>query len=95
MFMGLISFKSLFPIHLDGQYGQPHNSSWNAGLDWELQYWNKNGLGRRSENNFILCLPGGVLHKGVDSTMYDWPVEENEYSLEELIKLRNQIKNPT
>jgi glycosyltransferase involved in cell wall biosynthesis len=88
MFMRVRDLKSLFPIHLDSQYGEPHNSSWNAGLDWELQYWNPKSFGRRTNNNFILCLPGGVLHKGVDSTMYDWPVEENEYPLDELNKLR-------
>jgi glycosyltransferase involved in cell wall biosynthesis/cephalosporin hydroxylase len=88
MFMRVKDLKSLFPIHLDGQYGEPHNSSWNAGLDWEIQYWNKNAFGRRTNNNFVICLPGGVLHKGTDSTMYDWPVEENEYKLEELQQMR-------
>lgn len=88
MFMRISDFKSLFPIHLDGQYGQPHNSSWNAGLDWELTYWNKNSIGKKTDKNFVLCVPNGVIHKGVDSTFYEWNVEENEYSSEELQKIR-------
>lgn len=88
MFMRMSDFKKLLPIHLDGQYGEKHNSSWNAGLDWELSYWNKNAAGRLTPNNFVLCVPNGVLHKGVDSTFYVWDVEGNEYKTEELIKLR-------
>ena len=80
--------KSLFPLHLDAHYGQPYTSSWNAGLDWEIQYWNPKSIGKLTDKNFVLCVPGGVLHKGTDSTMYEWPVEENEYKLEELISLR-------
>ena len=80
--------KSLFPLHLDAHYGQPYNSSWNAGLDWEIQYWNPKSIGKQTEKNFVLCVPGGVLHKGTDSTMYDWDVEGNEYKLEELNNLR-------
>jgi glycosyltransferase involved in cell wall biosynthesis len=90
MFIRTSDFKTLYPIHLDSQFNQPYNSSWNAGLDWEIQYWNPNSFGRKTNSNFILCLPGGVIHKGVDSTMYEWPVEENEYSLEELVTLRNK-----
>jgi beta-1,4-mannosyl-glycoprotein beta-1,4-N-acetylglucosaminyltransferase len=89
MFMRISDFKKLLPIHLDGQYGEPHNSSWNAGLDWELTYWNKNSVGKNSTNNFILCVPNGVIHKGVDSTFYHWDVEENEYSTDELILMRH------
>lgn len=89
MVMRVSDLKSLLPIQLDSQYDQPHNSSWNAGLDWELQYWNKKSPGFNREDNFIICVPGGVLHKGIDSTIYDWPVEENEYSYEELIEIRN------
>lgn len=88
MFLRVKDFKSLLPIHLDSQYNQPHNSSWNAGLDWELSYWNPNAPGRRANNNFVLCVPGGVLHVGLDSTMYNWDVEANEYKLEELRALR-------
>jgi glycosyltransferase involved in cell wall biosynthesis len=88
MFMRVSDLKSLLPIHLDGQYGQPHNSSWYAGLDWEVSYWNLKSPGRSTNGNFVLCVPGGVLHKGVDSTFYDWDVDANEYTLEELQKMR-------
>ncbi len=88
MFMKVEYLKSLFPIHLDGEYGQPHNSSWNAGLDWELSYWNKKSIGPNSRHPFVLCVPNGVVHKGIDSTFYEWNVEENEYSTGELISLR-------
>jgi hypothetical protein len=88
MFMRVSDLKSLYPIHLDGQYGQPHNSSWYAGLDWEVSYWNPKSPGRATNNNFVLCVPGGVLHKGVDSTFYQWDVDANEYTLEELQKMR-------
>ena len=88
MFMRVEDLKKLLPIHLDGEYGEVWNSSWNAGLDWELQYWNKNSIGKNSTHNFVLCVPGGVLHKGIDSTMYNWDVEANEYSIEELKKIR-------
>lgn len=93
MVMRVGDLKSLFPIHLDSQYGQPHNSSWNAGLDWELSWWNEKSPGKNRTNNFVLCVPGGVLHKGTDSTMYDWDVENNEYKLEELINLRKNSNN--
>jgi hypothetical protein len=88
MFMRVSDLKKLFPLHLDAHYGQPYNSSWNAGLDWELSYWNPNSIGKNSNHNFVLCVPGGVLHVGYDSTIYDWPVEENEYRLEELLSMR-------
>jgi hypothetical protein len=88
MFMRVSDLKSLFPIHLDSQYGQPHNSSWYAGLDWEVSYWNPKSPGKTTNENFVLCVPGGVLHKGVDSTFYQWDVDANEYTLDELIKLR-------
>lgn len=88
MFAKVKDFKTLFPIHLDSQYGQPHNSSWYAGLDWELTYWNKKSPGKIGKTNFVLCVPGGVLHKGTDSTFYEWNVEENEYPLGELKQLR-------
>jgi len=90
MVMRISDLKSLFPIHLDSQYGKEHNSTWNAGLDWELSCWNAKSPGRRVGGNIVLCVPGGVLHKGVDSTMYEWDVEGNEYKLEELINLRNK-----
>ena len=90
MFMRSSYIKSLLPIHLDSQFGEKHNSSWYGGLDWEITHWNSNAVGRhRYGEKFVLCVPGGVLHKGVDSTFSDWPVEENEYSLEELNKLRS------
>ena len=88
MFMRVSDLKSLLPIHLDSQYGQPHNSSWYAGLDWEVSFWNPKSPARITNNNFVLCVPGGVLHKGVDSTFYDWDVDANEYTLEELQKMR-------
>lgn len=88
MFLSISDFKKLLPVHLDSQYGQSHNSSWYAGLDWELTYWNRNAPGRVTQGNFILCLPGGVLHKGIDSTMFNWNVEEFEYPLQELKELR-------
>jgi glycosyltransferase involved in cell wall biosynthesis len=88
MFMRVRDLKSLYPIHLDSQYGQPWNSSWYAGLDWELTYWNEKSIGKRTDKNFVLCVPGGVIHKGVDSTFYEWDVEANEYPLEELQKMR-------
>lgn len=88
MFMRVKDFKKLLPIRLDGQYGQSHNSSWHAGLDWELSYWNKNAPGRITDKNFVLCLPGGVEHVGIDSTMYQWDVLANEYDLETLKSLR-------
>lgn len=86
--MRVKDFKKLLPIRLDGQYGQSHNSSWHAGLDWELSYWNKNAPGRITDKNFVLCLPGGVEHVGIDSTMYQWDVLANEYDLETLKSLR-------
>lgn len=55
--------KTLLPIHLDSQYGEPHNSSYNLGLDWEIQYWNKNAFGRKTNNNFILCYPNSIINK--------------------------------
>ena len=88
MFMRVSDLKSLLPIHLDGQYGQSHNSSWYAGLDWEVSYWNPKSPGRNTNESFVLCVPGGVLHKGVDSTFYEWDVDANEYTLEELQKMR-------
>jgi beta-1,4-mannosyl-glycoprotein beta-1,4-N-acetylglucosaminyltransferase len=88
MFMRVSDLKNMLPIHLDGQYGQPHNSSWYAGLDWEVSYWNPKSPAKLTNNNFVLCVPGGVLHKGVDSTFYDWDVDANEYTLEELQKMR-------
>jgi hypothetical protein len=89
MVMRAKDIKNMMPIHLDSQHNNPQvNSSWNAGLDWELTYWNPKSPGAQGKQNFILCVPGGVLHKGIDSTLYDWPVEENEYKLEELIELR-------
>lgn len=91
MVMRTRDLKSLFPIHLDAHYGKPYNSSWNAGLDWELSCWNPKSPGRRVDGNIVLCVPGGVLHKGVDSTMYEWDVERYEYKLDELINLRNKV----
>ena len=88
MVMRTRDLKSLFPIHLDAHYGQSYNSSWNAGLDWELSWWNPKSPGKTTNGNFVLCVPGGVLHKGVDSTMYPWDVEGNEYKLEELNEMR-------
>jgi len=88
MFMRVRDLKSLFPLHLDAHYGESYNSSWNAGLDWELSWWNKNSPGKNNDNNFVLCVPGGVLHVGVDSTIYNWDVNACEYPLEELTKLR-------
>jgi glycosyltransferase involved in cell wall biosynthesis len=88
MFMRMSDFKSVLPIHLDSKYGDPCNSSWYAGLDWELTYWNPKSIGQKTDKNFVLCVPGGVLHKGIDSTFYDWPVEENEYTQEELREMR-------
>ena len=88
MFMRMSDFKNLLPIHLDSKYGDPCNSSWYAGLDWELTYWNSKSIGQKTDKNFVLCVPGGVLHKGIDSTFYDWPVEENEYTQEELKEMR-------
>jgi glycosyltransferase involved in cell wall biosynthesis/GT2 family glycosyltransferase/predicted O-methyltransferase YrrM len=88
MFMRINDLKSLLPIHLDSQYGQPHNSSWYAGLDWEVSYWNPKSPGKTTNENFVLCVPGGVLHKGIDSTFYQWDVDANEYTLEELQKMR-------
>jgi hypothetical protein len=89
MVMRAKDIKNMMPIHLDRMHNDSYvNSSWNAGLDWELTYWNPKSPGAQGKQNFVLCVPGGVLHKGTDSTMYDWPVEENEYRLEELIELR-------
>jgi hypothetical protein len=89
MVMRVKYIKNMMPIHLDRMHNDSYvNSSWNAGLDWELTYWNPKSPGSQGKQKFVLCVPGGVLHKGTDSTMYDWPVEENEYRLEELIELR-------
>lgn len=88
MLMRTTDLKKMLPLHLDSQFGQPHNSSWNAGLDWELTYWNKNSPGRLSQNNFVLCVPGGVQHKGIDSTLYEWDVDKYEYSLSDLENMR-------
>ena len=88
MFMRVSDLKSLYPIHLDSQYGKDYNSIWYAGLDWELLSWNLNSPWRHRGDNFVLCVPGGVLHKGIDSTFDVWDVEANEYTLEELQKMR-------
>jgi glycosyltransferase involved in cell wall biosynthesis len=81
--------KNMMPIYLDSQHNEPRvNSSWNAGLDWELIHWNPKSPGRFTPEPFIICVPGGILHKGIDSTFQAWPVEENEYTLEELKELR-------
>lgn len=94
MIMKVDYLKSLLPIHLDSQFNKWYNSSWNAGLDWEILAWNPNACGRITPEyqDVVLCVPGGVLHKGYDSTMYDWDVENNEYSLDELIIMRKQGK---
>jgi glycosyltransferase involved in cell wall biosynthesis/cephalosporin hydroxylase len=93
MFMRISDFKKLLPIRLDSQYGKPHNSAWYAGLDWELSFWNKNAPGNFTQDNYILCVPGGVLHVGVQSTFYDWDVVNSEYSLNELQEIRKN-KSP-
>lgn len=89
MFMRASDLKSILPIRLDSQYNKPNNSIWTIGIDWELSYWNKNAPGNKTTEPFVLCLPGGVLHKGNDSTWSDWDVQKFEYSLAELIELRN------
>ena len=81
-------FKNMLPIHLDSQHGTSWNSSWNAGLDWELTHWNPKSVDKLTENPFVLCLPGGVIHKGLDSTFDARDIEAIEYKLEELIELR-------
>ena len=89
MVMRVRDIKNMMPIYLDSQHNEPRvNSSWNAGLDWELIHWNPRSPGRLTPEPFIICVPGGVLHKGTDSTFQTWPVEENEYTLEELKELR-------
>jgi hypothetical protein len=88
MVMRASDLKKLLPIHLDSQFGESYNASWNAGLDWEITHWNKSAPGRFTSGSIALCLPGGVLHKGTDSTMYDWDVASNEYTEEELRMLR-------
>ena len=80
--------KNMMPIPLDSQQNQPHNSSWNAGLDWELIYWNPKAPGNLTQQSFILCIPNGVIHKGLDSTFIDRDIKAIEYTLEELIELR-------
>ena len=81
-------FKNMLPIHLDSQHGTSWNSSWNAGLDWELTHWNSKSVDKLTKNPFVLCLPGGVIHKGLDSTFDARDIEAIEYKLEELIELR-------
>ena len=81
-------FKNMLPIHLDSQHGTSWNSSWNAGLDWELMYWNSKAPGQLTQGTFTLCVPGGVVHKGLDSTFDARDIEKDEYTLEELIELR-------
>jgi hypothetical protein len=83
-------FKNILPIPLDSQQGQPHNSAWNAGLDWELTHWNPRSPAQNTQSNFILCVPGGVIHKGLDSTFIERNIEKDEYTLDELKKLRNK-----
>lgn len=78
IFMKTSFLKTLLPIHLDSQYGQSHNSSWNLGLDWELTWWNKNSPGKLGKEKFVLCSPGSISIKG-----------ENEYGLDELKLMRN------
>lgn len=77
MFMRAVDLTKLLPIHLDSQFGKEYNSSWNYGLDWELTWWNKHSPGNLGKNNFVLCVPGGVMH-------YD----NSGYSIDELIKMR-------
>jgi len=89
MVMRVKDIKNMMPIPLDRMYEHPYmNASWNAGLDWELTHWNPNSPGKLTENPFILCLPGGVIHNGLDSTFIDRDIESIEYNLEELIELR-------
>jgi hypothetical protein len=78
----------MMPIPLDSQQNQPHNSSWNAGLDWELIHWNPKSPGKLTQQSFILCIPNGVIHKGLDSTFIDRDIEAIEYTIEELKELR-------
>ena len=89
MVMRVKDIKNMMPIPLDRMYDYPYmNASWNAGLDWELTHWNPKSPGKLTENPFILCLPGGVIHKGLDSTFIDRDIESIEYNLEELKELR-------
>jgi hypothetical protein len=92
MVMRTKDIKNMMPIYLDSQHNEPRvNSSWNAGLDWELTHWNPKSPGQACLSDpkpFIICVPGAVIHRGIDSTFQIWPVEENEYTLEELKELR-------
>jgi glycosyltransferase involved in cell wall biosynthesis len=92
MVMRTKDIKNMMPIYLDSQHNEPRvNSSWNAGLDWELTHWHPKSPGQLclpDPKPFIICVPGAVIHKGIDSTFQIWPVEENEYTLEELKELR-------
>jgi hypothetical protein len=54
-----------------------------------LTHWNPKAPGHGKRIPFVLCLPGGVIHKGLDSTFMDRDIEKEEYTLEELIKLRD------
>jgi hypothetical protein len=90
MVLRMSDFKNMMPIYLDRNFIEPRvNSSWNAGLDWELTHWNPKAPGHGKRIPFVLCLPGGVIHKGLDSTFMDRDIEKEEYTLEELIKLRD------
>jgi glycosyltransferase involved in cell wall biosynthesis len=90
MILRMSDFKNMMPIYLDRNFIEPRvNSSWNAGLDWELTHWNPKAPGHGKRIPFVLCLPGGVIHKGLDSTFMDRDIEKEEYTLEELIKLRD------
>jgi hypothetical protein len=89
MVMRTQDLKKLFPLRIDRMYHEPLVTSiWTAGLDWELSWWNPKSPGMLGMEKFVLCVPGGVLHRGIDSTVYEWPVLEHEYTDEELIDLR-------
>lgn len=80
IFMRTSTLKSILPIHLDGQFGEPYNSSWNYGLDWELTWWNKKSPGKLGNEKFILCVPGAISILG-----------PNEHNLEELRLMRDKF----
>lgn len=58
----------LLPLHLNSQFGLPHNASWNIGLDWEMTHWNKLSPGANGRGQFVYCLPYSCEHIGASST---------------------------
>ena len=61
-------FRGLMPIKLDRMWGNPANSSWQIGFEWEETYWNPKSPGARGMKSFVYCVPNVCDHFGSSST---------------------------